>query len=102
VIERAAGKWQGASVSDFKVDTSIAIPALRMLNIGTRKIYAAHAPNPGVPGKREAQTACAAPDIQDAFRARNLGEVDEQGRQAAAPSSHLELVPITIRRNERR
>lgn len=100
MVEGRIGERQGTRVPDLEVDARVAILALRVVDIHRRKIQAAHAPNLGVPGQTRTETPGAAPDIQHALGPDDPGEVDEQRREAPAPSPHQQLVPIAISGHE--
>src|ERR1700733_16267686 len=96
MIERGIGKWQRTGVTYPEIQARVAVLALRMVDIGGRKIQPFHAGNPGILCKAEAQTAGTASDVKDAARGHNSAKHDEQWCETAAPSSHLQFVTITI------
>ena len=100
MIEGAVGKRQGAGIADLIINPSIAIVAFGMLDIDRRKIDALDAAYSGTLNEACRQAAGSATHVQDAVGGGDPGELDEQRREPSAPSPHLQLVPVAVRRNE--
>ena len=102
VVERGVVERQGAGVSDLERHPRVRAVPLRMRDIGRREVEARHPGDVGPSGQAEGKAAGAATDIEDVPGGVDAGKLDEQRRQTAAPPTHLALVAIAIRRQERR
>ena len=101
MIERSIGEGQRACIGNLEGDSRIAVVAHCALDIGRRDIDPTNCADPSPLRERETQVACAATDVQRVFIRLDAGEVDEEWREATAPSPHLQFVSIAVRRHER-
>ena len=84
--------------ADLELNAGTAVVALGVLDIGCGEVDSLNAANVGVQSKRRRKASGSAPNVEYTFSILDAGKLDELWRKSAAPSSHLQFVPVAIRR----